>query len=142
MSHAEEEPPPGAVGLISLVLTCASAVLCGLLELMLVGQFYVGGQIIPLVIIAAVVSNIGLPVLGYRAVRAPRGAILPVVCWLITVLFLSIYERPEGDLLVISAYGQQWGFYGVLLLGGIAGFASIILVGQRGLPTRSDRSRR
>jgi hypothetical protein len=115
---------------LSLALICASAVLCGLLELMLVGRFYIGGQIVPLIIIAAIANNIGLPVLGYRAMGTPRGAILPVVFWLVTVLFLSVYTRPEGDLLVIAAYGQQWGFYGVLLLGGIAGFVSILFVGQ------------
>jgi hypothetical protein len=129
---------PTGLDWLSLALICASAVLCGLLELMLVGQFYVGAQIVPLIIIAAVASNIGLPVLGYRAMGTPRGAILPVLFWLVTVVFLSIYTRPEGDLLVIAAYGQQWGFYGVLLLGGIAGFVSILFVGQ-GISLRRGR---
>jgi Family of unknown function (DUF6113) len=129
---------PTGVDWLSLVLICASAVLCGLLELMLVGQFYIGGQIVPLIIIAAIANNIGLPLLGYRAMGMPRGAILPVVFWLLTVLFLSIYTRPEGDLLVIAGYGQQWGFYGVLLLGGIAGFVSILFVGQ-GVSLRRGR---
>lgn len=139
-----EQFRPGAIGWVSLALTCASAVLCALLEMMFIGQFYIGGQIIPLVIIAAVANNIGLPVLGYRAMHTPRGAILPAVFWIVTLLFFSIYARPEGDLLVISAFGQQWGFYGVLFFGGIAGFGSILVVGQRTpfAPSRITQSRR
>lgn len=135
---------PGLIGWLSLALVCASAVLCALLELMFISQFYIGGQIIPLVIIAAVANNIGLPVLGFRAVHRASGALLPVLFWLVTLLFLTVYERPEGDLLVITPYGQKWAFYGMLFFGGIAGFASIVIVGQRApvAPTRTMQSRR
>lgn len=139
-----EQLRPGAIGWVSLVLVCASAVLCAVLELMLIPQFYIGGQIIPLVIIAAVANNIGLPVLGYHAVRAARGAVLPVLFWLITLLFLSIYQRPEGDLLVIAAYDQDLAFYGMLLFGGIAGFGSIVMLSGRApiAPRRTTQPRR
>lgn len=144
-NHEHSAPfRPGVIGWVSLALVCASAVLCALLELMFIGQFYIGGQIIPVVIIAAVANNIGLPMLGYHAVRTPRGVLLPVLFWLVPLLFLTLYERPEGDLLVISAYGQQWGFYGMLLFGGIAGFGSIIVLGQRApvAPRRTTVPRR
>lgn len=141
MSRPGRGTGPTAIDWLSLAFTCASAILCGLLELMFIGQFYIGQQIIPLVVIGAVASNIVLPMLGYRAMGSPRGAILPVVFWLVTVLFLSVYARPEGDLLVISAYDQQWGFYGVLLLGGAAGFAAILVVG-RGISWRRGRKGR
>lgn len=123
---------------VSLVLVCAAAVLCGLLQIAFLGQFYVGATIVPLMIIAAIVSNIVLPLLGYRAVRAARGAVLPVLFWLLVVLGLTVYNRPEGDLWVISAFGQSWAFYGVLLLGTVAGFVTIIAVG--GLTTRPGPS--
>lgn len=135
---------PGVIGWVSLALVCASAVLCAVLELMFISQFYIGGQIIPVVIIAAVANNIGLPVLGHHAVRAPRGAILPVLFWLVTLLFLSIYQRPEGDVLVLSAYDQDLAFYGMLLFGGIAGFGSIVVLGGRApiAPSRNPQSQR
>lgn len=114
---------------LSILLLCASAVLCGLLEVAFIGQFYVGATIVPVVVLASIVTNTVLPLLGHRAVGATRGAVLPVLFWLITVLGLSIYTRPEGDLFVTSAFDQDWAFYGMLLLGTVAGFISIVRAG-------------
>jgi hypothetical protein len=129
MSTASTDEAPGAAEWLGVALLCACAVLSALLELLFIGQFYVGTVIIPLVIIAGLAGNVLLPVWGLRIVHTASGAVLPVVCWLIPILALTMYNRPEGDVMVLGLYGQQWGFYGLLLIGAGAGFATIVVAG-------------
>jgi hypothetical protein len=123
---AGQRSGPGAVEWLTLALICASAALSALLELLFLGQFYVGKVIVPLVIVAGVTGNIVLPRWGMSVVDAGKGAVLPVVCWLIVLLVPSLYNRPEGDLFVIATHGQEYAFYGLLLGGSLAGFATIV----------------
>lgn len=131
---------PGAAEWVALALVCGSGVLSGVLEVLYVGQFYVGTTVVPVVVLAAVLGNILLPRWGFRAVSRAAGAVLPVACWLVPVLVLSTYSRPEGDVLVIAEFQQQWVFYGVLLGGSIAGFVTIfVLTGRRVAPPPQPR---
>jgi hypothetical protein len=117
---------PGAVEWVTLALICASSALSALLELLFLGQFYVGSIIVPLVIVAAIAGNLALPRWGMSVIGAGKGAVLPMLCWLIVLLVPSLYNRPEGDLFVIASYGQEYAFYGLLLGGSLAGFATIV----------------
>lgn len=122
---------PGPAEWVALAMLCGCGVLSALLEMLFLAEFYVGTIIVPVVVLAALGGNVLLPFWGFRLVHAARGAVLPVVFWLITILGLSLYTPPEGDLFVINAYHQQGAFYGLLLVGAIAGFATIVVVSGR-----------
>jgi hypothetical protein len=120
---------PGVAGWAAVALLCGAAVLNALLNVAFLAEFYVGTVIVPLTILAAVVGNVLMPWLGLRAVGRMAGAILPLVCWLIPTLILTMYNRPEGDLFVIAEYQQQYAFYGLLIGGATAGFATVVVLG-------------
>jgi hypothetical protein len=126
----------GPIEWISLALICGCAVLSALLELMIV-PLYVGSVLLPVAVVAAVVSNLLLPLWGLRVIGTATGAILPFVCWLVVILMLSLVNRPEGDLFVTATHGQQYNFYGLLLFGSIAGFGVIVRFAP--VRTRIDR---
>jgi hypothetical protein len=123
------DAPPGAAGWATVALLCGAAVLNALLDVAFMAQFYAGTVIVPVTILAAVVGNVLLPWLGRRAVGRTAGAVLPVVCWLVPTLVLTMYNRPEGDLFVIAEYQQQYAFYGLLIAGATAGFVTVVVLG-------------
>lgn len=110
-----------------LVLLCAAAALAGLLEVLFV-PFYIGSVLTPVVVPIALVTNYVWTRLGYTLVRTTTGAVAPFVCWVIPVLGLALFPRPEGDVIVIGGGGQQWVYYGLLLLGCLSGFVSIVII--------------
>jgi hypothetical protein len=130
------QPQPGAADWAAVALLCACGVFSGLLELLFVGQYYVGTFVVPVVVVAAVVGNFVLTRWGYRILGRLSGATLPLVFWLLPVLALTMYNRPEGDVIVTSLYGQQWVYYGVLFLGAGAGLVTIVMLtgGPRARP--------
>lgn len=108
-----------------LVVLCAAALLSGILEVLFV-PLYVGSVLVPIVIVFAVAGNLLLPRLGRVLVASGAGSLVPFLSWLVPVLGLTLFPRPEGDVLVPGGNGQQWTFYGVLLGGCLAGFASTL----------------
>lgn len=138
---------PGAAGWVTVAFLCGAAALSAMLELAFLSEFYAGTVIIPVTIVAAMVGNVLLPMLGLRALGRTAGAVLPLLCWLIPVLVLTMYNRPEGDLFVIAEYQQQYAFYGLLLGGSAAGLATVVLAGgnasaRRNPPVRPAPQRR
>ena len=117
--------PATGVDWVSFVLICAIAVFSALLELMLI-PLYIGSIIIPISVVGAIASNVVLPWWGHRTIGRGLGAVLPVVCWLIVILGLSVVTRPEGDIFVSAAFNQNWVYYGVILLGAVAGFTTVL----------------
>lgn len=117
---------PGAAEWFAVALLCACGLFSALLELLFVGRFYVGRFPLPVVVVAAVVGNLVLTRWGYRILGRASGATLPLVFWLLPVLALTMYNRPEGDVIVTSLYDQQWVYYGLLFLGAGAGFVTIV----------------
>ena len=118
----------GAAEWASFVFVCGSSALAALLEVLFLAEFYVGKVIVPVVIIAAVVGNVVLPRLGREVLGSAKGAVLPVVLWLIVILVPTMYNRPEGDLFVLGVYGQQYAYYGLLFAGAIAGFGTVVVL--------------
>jgi hypothetical protein len=116
---------PGAVEWVTFALICGSAVLSALLELMFLSRWYVGTVLVPVVILVAIVGNLGLPRWGFSVLGSVKGAVLPVVLWLLVIMVLALYNRPEGDILVLGNQGQSAGFYGLFFAGAIAGFVTI-----------------
>jgi hypothetical protein len=122
---------PGVAEWVAFALICGSAALSALLELMFLTEFYRGKVIIPVVVLAAIAGNLLLPRWGLSVIRAAMGAVIPVALWLLVVLVPVLYTRPEGDLFVLGNHGQNYAFYGLLLGGAIAGFATIVVATGR-----------
>jgi hypothetical protein len=126
-----------------MALLCGCALLSSLLELVFLAEFYIGTAIVPVMILAGLAGNILLPLWGFRTVGRISGAVLPLVSWLIPMLALTMYNRPEGDLFVIGEFHQDTAFYGLLLIGAAAGFGTIVMIsgratrlGEPGAPAR------
>ncbi|HEY8301536.1 MAG TPA: hypothetical protein VIG48_06540 [Jatrophihabitans sp.] len=117
---------PGAADWLTFVLVAGCAFLAALLEVFFLTEFYNGKAIIPVVILGAIAGNLLLPRLGLAALGRAAGAIVPVAIWLVVVLIPAVYNRPEGDLLVLGTHGQQYAYYGLLFGGAIVGFATVI----------------
>lgn len=126
-----DQQRPGLLEWLSFAFICASTVLSALLEVMFLSKFYVGTVIVPVVIVAAVIGNLVLPRWGAEVLASGKGAVIPVVLWLLVVIVLTLYNRPEGDVFVLGNQGQQYAFYGLLFGGAIAGFVSIVLATGR-----------
>lgn len=118
----------GVVDWLAFVFVCASALLAAVLEVLFLSRFYIGAVIVPLVVLAAAAGNLLLPRLGFAAVGSASGAIVPVAIWLIVVLLPLLYNRPEGDVIVLAEHGQQYAYYGLLLVGGFVGVWSVMRV--------------
>jgi hypothetical protein len=121
-----------------VVLCCATAVLAGVIAVLLT-PLYWGSALVPLAVVLAAISNVVLPMLALRLGRSGLAAALPFGVWLITVIVLSI-TRPEGDVLLpVGPAAQYLVTYGMVLAGGVAGALTLMV---RGLaiprPTSSD----
>jgi hypothetical protein len=111
---------------VMLAVLCVAALLSGLLELLFV-PLYIGSVPFPIVVPIAIGGNLLLPRVGRTLVPSGAGALAPVLSWVAPVLVLALFPRPEGDVLVPGGGGAEWTFYGLLLGGCVAGFASIVL---------------
>lgn len=131
MKPDDTGPRDRVVDGVSVAFLTAAALLSGLLEVTFLSQWYVGTVIIPVMILAAIAGNIALPWWGYRILQRPLGSVLPVLAWLLPVLALTMYDRPEGDLFVLGAYGEDTAFYALLLVGAAGGFATVVLTAGR-----------
>jgi hypothetical protein len=105
---------------------CGCAVLSALLEMLLV-PLYVGSTLVPIAVVFAVAGNITLPVLAKWLVPTGRVMLAPFFCWLVPVIVLVLFPRPEGDVILPGGGGGvEWVGYGVLLGGIAAGIATVI----------------
>lgn len=59
----------------------------------------VGGVLVPLSVVAAVVGNLLLPAAALRLTRSRLVAVLPAVVWLVVTVG-AMTRRPEGDLVM------------------------------------------
>ena len=109
-----------------LALVCATAAVAGIIELLLVPR-YVGATIFPISVPLAVLTVWGLPKLGYFLTRTVAGAALPLACWMLPVLVLTFWPRPEGDLVVEGGNSQQWVMFAMIVAGAIVGFRVVIV---------------
>ncbi|UOY03824.1 hypothetical protein [Blastococcus sp. PRF04-17] len=61
----------------------------------------IGGVLVPVSVLAAVVGNLLLPALLHRLSGSRLVAVLPVVVWLV-VAVSSMSRRPEGDVVLLG----------------------------------------
>ena len=116
-----------------VVLLCLGAVLAGLLESLLT-PLYAGTHVVPVAVLAAVVSNIAVPRLSCTLVPTLLATFLPFLAWLVVLIGFGIVARPEGDV-ILPGGAVQWVSYGVMLGGALAGVATVVTV----VPARPPR---
>jgi hypothetical protein len=110
---------------LGVVLCALCAVLAGMLTVLLT-PLYWGSAIIPVSIVLAIATNVGLPLLVRLFGAPPLAAGVPFVLWLATILLLGM-SRPEGDVLLPAGNGAQpWVTYGMLAAGTIAGGVTVM----------------
>jgi hypothetical protein len=99
----------------------------------------VAGVLVPLSIVAAVVSNLLLPAAALRFSGSRLVAVLPAVIWLI-VAVAAMLRRPEGDLVMTGVGAAGVVNLAFLLLGVVAAAFSVgrVLGSVRRPPVRPD----
>ena len=114
----------GPIAWVTLLLLCASAVLCAVLESLLV-PLYAGATLVPVAVLATIVTNVGLPLLARTAVPTTPAVVAPFLVWLVAVIGFGVLTRPEGDV-ILPGGDAQWVSYAVLLGGALVGTITVI----------------
>ncbi len=116
----------GVVAWLAVLLICLSAALAATLEALLV-PLYAGSTLVPVAVVAALVTNVGLPLLARTVVPSMLGVALPFVSWLVVIIGFGVLGRPEGDV-ILPGGNPQWVAYGVLLGGALAGTITVVSI--------------
>ena len=120
-----------------MAVLCGCAVLSGVLALFLV-PLYAGSVLVPVAVVVAVASNVALPRLARTLTDSTAVTVLPFAFWLVTVIVIGVFPRPEGDVVLPAGNGLQWVSYGVLLGGAVAGAVTVVRSGARP-PTQTGK---
>jgi hypothetical protein len=68
------------------------------------------------------------------------GGVAPLACWVVAVLGMAFYSRPEGDVLVEGGKSsQQWVLFAMIVAGAIVGFTTIVRGAEALAPPRVSR---
>jgi len=129
---APAETAAGAVDYLLLALICLTSAVAGVIELLLVPR-YLGGTIFPICVPLAMLTTYALPMLGFWLTRAAKGAVLPLVCWIVPVLVLGFWSRPDGDVVIAGGNSEQWVALVMIVAAMVVGFR-VVIVGT--LPPR------
>jgi hypothetical protein len=112
---------------VGVAVLCGCALLAALLALFLV-PVYAGTVVVPVAVAVALATNIVLPRMARALVPTTGAAMLPFASWLIVVIAVGTFPRPEGDVVLPGGGGAlQWVSYGVLLGGALAGTVTVVL---------------
>jgi hypothetical protein len=123
-----DDASPTALDWAGTVLLAGSGALAGLLETLLV-PLYVGAVIVPVTIVLAIATNIGLPLLVRALIPRTAIAAAPFLTWLVVVVIFGVVTRPEGDVVLPgSPSSVEWVVYGVILGGAAAGVATLVAI--------------
>ena len=126
----------------TLGLAVAAVVVSGWLALVEVFwlPLRVGGVLVPVSIIAAVVGNLLLVTLAHRLSGSRLVAVLPAAVWL-TISLAATMRRPEGDLVLVGGGAAGAVNLAFLLLGVVSAALAVgrTLAGRRA-PTSRGRA--
>lgn len=127
MSETPEDRPAGALEWAGVVLLCLCAVLAAVLEALLVPLYY-GSAVVPVAVVAALVTNVAFPRMARVLVPSTAAAVLPLVAWLVVIVVFGVVVRPEGDVILPGGTGAvHWVSYGVMLGGALAGTVTVVV---------------
>jgi hypothetical protein len=103
----------------------------------------VGGVLLPVSVVAAVVGNLLFVGVTYRVSRSRVVAALPAVVWLVLALLAS-QTRAEGDLLLVGGGALGWVNLAFLLFGLVAAAFAVsrVVSGPRRRRRRPPQDRR
>ena len=101
----------------------------------------VGGVLVPLSVVVAVVGNLLLPSAALRWSGSRLVAVLPAVAWLVVAVGAMV-RRPEGDLVMTGGGATGVVNLAFLMLGVLAAAFSVgrVLGGPRRPPVRPERA--
>jgi hypothetical protein len=121
---SEEPPTPWDWLGVALVTLCGA--LAGFLETLL-APLYVGSVVMPVSVLLAIATNVGLPRMARWFVPKMIAVLGPFLAWLAVAFFFGSIARPEGDvILATSPHALEFVTYGLLLGGALAGTATVI----------------
>jgi hypothetical protein len=102
----------------------------------------VGGVLVPVSVVAAVVGNLLLPGAALRVSGSRLVAVLPSLVWLV-VAVAAMVRRPEGDLVITGGGATGVVNLAFLMLGVLAAAFSVgrVLGGARRSPVGPDPGR-
>lgn len=123
---AEQRATPTRLDWAGVGLYTAGAILAAALDVFLL-PFYVGSVIAPVSIALAVVGNIVVPRLSRSLVNSTAGAAVPFAAWVLVVVVLALYPRPEGDVIVPGGGSVELVFWGTLIAGTVAGLVTVVV---------------
>jgi len=127
---SDESDDDAGIGWAAVAVLTGCGALSALVESLLV-PLYVGRVLVPIAVVLALLLNGALPRLARSAVDRTSAAVAPFAGWLLVVIVLSGFPRPEGDVIYPGGGGYvQWVSYGVLLGGTLAGTLSIVFSTQ------------
>jgi hypothetical protein len=138
-----EDGPPGPIEWAGVALLVACAALLAVLELFLV-PLYVGGLIVPVCVVLAVLGNIALPTLARALVGRLAGGVLPFLGWLVVVLVALLVNPAEGDVILQGSGAPLYVAYALMLGGAVAGTVTLLVISPAPAvapPTSSGRRR-
>ena len=131
----EQRPTARPADYAVLGFVCLTAALAGATEVLLV-PLYAGGSILPITVLFGAATTYGLPKLGAWMVGAARGAVLPLLSWLVVVLALGFLARPEGDVIVQGGNNEQWVMFALVIAGAVIGFSTVLQTSVSAPPVR------
>jgi Family of unknown function (DUF6113) len=132
------ERPGWVMRTVDLAILSACAALSAMLAALLV-PLRSGTVIVPVSVLIAVASTVGLILLAWHAVRSVALSAIPFAVWVVTVLALS-QARPEGDVLLPGGQtGVVYVVYATMLGGFVAGLVTIFILSSRRPATPAGR---
>ena len=101
----------------------------------------VGGVLVPVSVVAAVVGNLIVVAEAYRWSRSRVVAVLPALAWLVVAL-AATRRRPEGDLIIVGTGALGYVGLAFLLVGVVAAAFAVgrVLAGPRRRPRDQEGS--
>jgi hypothetical protein len=104
----EDEPAlPIGIAIAGVVVWCLVAGLSGVFEVLLI-PVYIGRFIFPITVLIALVGNVVLPRLAHQVVDSGWAVLMPMVVWVLTVIWLAFFNTSHGSVLVPGAGDDEY----------------------------------
>jgi hypothetical protein len=104
-------------------LLIATSLITGVLDVFLTPLRW-GTHILPLAVPLAILGNVLLVTLARKGLRSGGFGFAVLVAWVLPVIVLPMWPRPEGDVVVPAGGSEQWVYFATLLLGAAAGIVA------------------
>jgi hypothetical protein len=128
---SEDEPAlPTAVAVAGVVVWCLVAGLSAVLEVLLI-PVYIGRFIFPIAVVIALVANIAIPRLAHQVLDSGWAVLLPMVVWVLTVIWLAFFNTSHGSVLVPGAGDDEYVGLAIFFGGTLAAAIGVLYENSR-----------